>query len=223
LSKIQALTVAKNKEKLKSIVETIIFCGRQGIALLSHHDDHTCLGDVPHANLGNLNALLNFRIESGDTVLEDHLKSCGGNAFYISKTIQNQLIAVCGKIIQLSILQEIRTVSLFSIMVDEVTDASNKEQLALCIRYINSSTLKIEERFWGLANVKLVFLDRQLLLTFFNFWKHGSFLLLSYVAKHMMVLVQWQERLKEQLQESLSCIQKHYTQIVHLMFLTCAL
>jgi len=42
LSKIQALIVAKNEEKLKSIVETVIFCGRQGIALCGHRDDHTC-------------------------------------------------------------------------------------------------------------------------------------------------------------------------------------
>ena len=151
LSKIQALTVAKNKEKLKSIVETIIFCGRQGIALRGHCDNHTCQGDVPHANPGNFIALLNFRIKSGDTVLADHLESCGGNAFYTSKTIQNQLIAVCGKIIQSSILQEIQAAPLFSIMADEATDASNKEQLAVCIRYVNSSTLKIEEHFLGFS------------------------------------------------------------------------
>lgn len=99
LSKIQALTVAKNREKLKSIVETVIFCGRQGIALRGHRDDHTCLEDVPHTNPGKFIALLNFSIKSGDTVLADHLKSCGGNAFYTSKTIQNQLIAICRELI----------------------------------------------------------------------------------------------------------------------------
>ena len=40
---------------------------------------------------------------------------------------QNQLITVCGKIIQSSILQEICAASLFSIMANEATDASNKE------------------------------------------------------------------------------------------------
>ena len=110
LAKIQALTVAKNKEKLKSIVETVIFCGRQGIALRGHRDDHTYLNDLQHTNPGNFIALLDFRIKSGDAVLADHLKSCGGNAFYTSKTIQNQLIAICGKIILSSILEEIRFV-----------------------------------------------------------------------------------------------------------------
>ena len=40
---------------------------------------------------------------------------------------QNQLIAICDKIIQLSILQEIFAASLFSIMANEAIDASNKE------------------------------------------------------------------------------------------------
>ena len=32
-------------------------------------------------------------------------------------------------------------------MADEAADASNKEQLAVCIRFVNQSTLQIEERF----------------------------------------------------------------------------
>ena len=40
---------------------------------------------------------------------------------------------------------------MFSIMADEATDVSNKEQLALCIQYVNSSTLNIAERFLGFS------------------------------------------------------------------------
>lgn len=36
---------------------------------------------------------------------------------------------------------------LFSVMADEATDASNQEQLAICIRFVNQSTLQIEEHF----------------------------------------------------------------------------
>jgi len=31
MSKVQAITIARNWKKLKSIVETVIFCGRQGL------------------------------------------------------------------------------------------------------------------------------------------------------------------------------------------------
>ena len=67
--------------------------------MCGHRDDHTCLEDVPHANPGNFITLFNFRIKSGDPVLPDHLKSCGRNASFTSKTIQNEVIAICGKII----------------------------------------------------------------------------------------------------------------------------
>ena len=40
---------------------------------------------------------------------------------------------------------------MFSAMADEATGVSNKEQLALCIRYVNSSTLNIAEHFRGFS------------------------------------------------------------------------
>ena len=96
-------------------------------------------------------ALLHFRINSGDEILGEHLRTCGRNALYTSKTIQEQMIAICGDVVRSSILQEIRSAPMFSIMADEATDVSNKEQLALCIRYVNSSTLNIAERFLGFS------------------------------------------------------------------------
>ena len=35
----RAITIAKNKQKLKSIADTVIFCGCRGIALRGHRDD----------------------------------------------------------------------------------------------------------------------------------------------------------------------------------------
>ena len=108
-------------------------------------------------------------------------------------------------------------------MADEATDASNKGQLAVCIRYVKSNTLKIEERFLGFSECETSVSGQAIAAHFLQLLETWHFLLLSYVAKHMMVLVQWQERLKEQLQESPSCIQKHYTHTVHLMYLICVL
>ena len=41
LSTLRQERVKQNRLKLRSIVETTIFCGRQGIALRGHRDDHT--------------------------------------------------------------------------------------------------------------------------------------------------------------------------------------
>jgi hypothetical protein len=43
-------------------------------------------------NQGNFRELLKFKISSGDTVLEQHLKSAHEKATYISYHIQNELI-----------------------------------------------------------------------------------------------------------------------------------
>ena len=85
---------AGNRLKLRSIAETVFFCGRQGIALRGHQDDMSTVLENPESNHGNLSALLQFRVQAGDQVLKDHLTTASGNALYTSKTIQNELIAI---------------------------------------------------------------------------------------------------------------------------------
>ena len=90
---------SENHLKLKYVAETVIFCGRQGLAFRGHRDDTPSVNADPHANHGNFRALLNFRAEAGDLVLKEHLEKAAGNALYISKTIQNEMIEICGDII----------------------------------------------------------------------------------------------------------------------------
>lgn len=149
LSSILERRIRENRQKLISIVETVIFCGRQGIALRGHRDDQIHLEEAPSANHGNFQALLHFRVQSGDKVLAEHLNSAGQhqNALYTSKTIQNELIDVCGHIIRTIILKEVHDAHLFSDMADEATDAANEEQLSISLRYVKQNTRTIQERF----------------------------------------------------------------------------
>ena len=71
-----------------------------------------------HAS-GNFQALLEFRIDSGDQTLQHHLKRAPRNATYISKTIQNEMITTVGAVIVNNLSQEIRDSKYFSIMSDE--------------------------------------------------------------------------------------------------------
>ena len=86
--------IASNRQKLTSIFKTIVFCGRQNIALLGHRDNITDIDwDLSDTkNHANFWARLNFRVDSGDTVLGEHLGKAGRNATYTSSTIQNQMI-----------------------------------------------------------------------------------------------------------------------------------
>ena len=69
-------------------METVIFCGRQGIALRGHRDGRTHAADWdPLTNHCNFLALLQFPIQAGDEVLQKHLQTAQGNALYTSKSI----------------------------------------------------------------------------------------------------------------------------------------
>ena len=136
--------INRNREFLKSLFKTIIFCGKNNIALRGRRDD-----DPQNASLsGNFQALLEFRIDSCDQTLQHHLETAPRNATYISKTIQNEMITTVGAIIVNNLSQEIRDSKYFSIMSDEAADISNKENISVVIRFLDS-TKTVTEEFVG--------------------------------------------------------------------------
>lgn len=150
----QAL-IEENKKKLIPIIKTIIFCGIQNIALRGHRDDGDLIDtkDLSAINDGNFRALLKFRIDSGDKDLEKHIRSCGKNSSYVSKTIQNELIQCCGELITQNIVSKVKHAKYFTLMADETTDIATKEQLSICIRYYDEKTFEICEDFIKFVDV----------------------------------------------------------------------
>ncbi|CAF1232275.1 unnamed protein product [Rotaria sordida] len=138
--------IIENRERLKPIIQTIILCGKQNIALRGHRDNGNFVFDeesiVKH---GNFRALLQYRVDGGDNILENHLKTSDKNATYISKTIQNQLIQVIGGMIIRQIIEEVKEAKFYTILLDETADISNVEQASLCLRYVYNDV--IQEKF----------------------------------------------------------------------------
>ena len=139
--------IQKNREKLHSIVETIVLCGCQNIALRGHHDSSTDTEGIESGerNHGNFWALLNFRISAGDNVLRDHLRTAPRNATYTSPDIQNLIINILGDQIRDKILDKVRNSLSYTLIADEVTDCSNKEQLCIVLRYVELESNSIKE------------------------------------------------------------------------------
>ena len=90
-SKSSLETVRKNRLLLSSIIEAILYLGRQGLAFRGHRDDSQ-YHDVPENNCGNFYELIRLMARGGNKVLEEHLQSHAKNASYLSKTTQNELI-----------------------------------------------------------------------------------------------------------------------------------
>ena len=149
LDKTEKSIISDNRTFLIPIMDTIIFCGRKGIPLRGHLDDakyHVKPGEYSNAGAGNFVELLNLRVRAGDKVLESHLNKCSKNASYISKTSQNKLIKCCGQYITDKIVGDVTKARFYSILADEASDISNKEQLSLVIRFVDESN-EIREEF----------------------------------------------------------------------------
>ncbi|CAI6370250.1 unnamed protein product [Macrosiphum euphorbiae] len=103
--------VKKNRKRLVPIIECILLCGRQELALRGHRGEkrNILIDENAIQNAGNFRAILQFRAK-GDIFLQNVLEG--------TDTINE---AQC-----------------FSVLADETTDISTSEQLTLCVRYIDS-------------------------------------------------------------------------------------
>lgn len=142
--------IKENRQVLFPIVDTIIFCGRQGLPLRGHRDSsknfpdagkYSC--DIP---VGNFIELINFRIRGGDQIMKEHYEKHSANASYLSHITQNEIVRCCGEVITDSIISDIKESNYFSILADEVMDSLNKEQLSLVLRYVDKN-FNIKESF----------------------------------------------------------------------------
>lgn len=128
LSNKYALLIDKNRAILRSIIEIIILCGKQNLPLRGHTEDES-----------TFMALINFRART-DPVLAEHLQQAPSRARYLSPNIQNEIIAILGKQISDDIVRKCNEAECFSLLADEATDSATKEQISICLRFIDNSS-----------------------------------------------------------------------------------
>ena len=72
---------------------------------------------------------------------------------YASGDIQNEVLSVMANNILRTIVEKVKVDKFCSIMVDETPDVANKEQVVMCLRWVDS-TLTAHEDFVGLYEVQ---------------------------------------------------------------------
>jgi len=113
-------------------LSSIIFCATHDLAI---RGKLSCSG--------NFHDLLKFHVESGDSVLSEHLSTCHNKAKYSSHRIQNELILLCANVLCDQIVREVNSSLSFSLLADETSDIAGIEQLSICVRYVdNSKTIR---------------------------------------------------------------------------------
>ena len=136
-----SVTAKKNMEENRrcfiKIIESVRFLCRQGIAM------HGDTGDE-----SNFSQLLKLRANDFP-FLSGWLQR--KNDKYTSHDIQNELVSIMADIVTRQITFRLNS-AFFSILCDEYTDISNKEQLTLCIRWIDEER-EAQEDFLGFVNI----------------------------------------------------------------------
>jgi len=121
-----------NCKRLDAIIDCIVLCGKQNIALRGHRDANN---QAQTSNPGNFKAILEFRA-LGDEILQKHLTNGPKNAQYTCPETQNEIISICKHLIWEKLSRQVAESGFFSVICDECTDSSNKEQLSLSVRYV---------------------------------------------------------------------------------------
>ena len=125
----------RNRKNLLKIIDAIQYLSRQGIALRGDGDEKD----------SNFNQLLAVGAKH-DPEFKDWLKQKTNK--YVAPDIQNELLRIMAKLVLRQLISEIKSADFVSIMADETTDASNTEQLVICMRWVDGN-FETHEDFLG--------------------------------------------------------------------------
>ena len=101
-------TVEENMKKIFSILSAILLCGTNDLALQGKEDGK-----------GNLQQLLDFLIEAGDTMLKTHLETAAKIARYTLHRTQNELISILEEVLRNYLVTAANNSTGFSVLADE--------------------------------------------------------------------------------------------------------
>ena len=145
LSRAHAQERLANRDNLLKLFQNIQFLSRQGIALRGHDKRNS-----------NFIQLLHLRSIDDSKILE-YLASKTDK--HTSHQMQNEMLQVMALRILREICDLICGAAFYSIMADEVTNSSNREQVVVCLRWVDQH-FEPHEEFVGLHMVDTVASDR---------------------------------------------------------------
>ena len=133
--------VERNRHILKSIIDVVVLCGQQNIALRGHTEQNS-----------NFLALLNFHAKT-DPVLATHLASAEKRAKYTSPAIQNELIEICANQIRNSLVNDCNAFPFYAFLADEATDCATMEEISIRVHFVHTrednKKVQVREEFHG--------------------------------------------------------------------------
>jgi len=145
LSTSHASEKAVNRQCMMKVAQNIRFLARQGLSLR---------GDGTEDN-SNFNQLLRLRALDDPNLLTWVQKKAEK---YTSPEIQNELLKIMAQAVTRDIASAVGSSGFYTLMADEVTDISNIEQVAICLRSIDDN-FDAHEDFVGMYAVESIKAD----------------------------------------------------------------
>ena len=143
----RAEQVKQNRHYLKTLVEILLLCSHQEIALRGHRESELFM------NRGNFQEILKL-VANHDLIVNCRLTDGPKNAAYTSPEIQNILLNVMGNMVRKQICSAVQNAAVYSILADETKDCSKREQMAIVLRYVDIESATIFERFLTYVEAK---------------------------------------------------------------------
>ncbi|KAL5136968.1 Zinc finger MYM-type protein 1 [Glycine soja] len=134
------------RRRLTASIDCIRFLLKQGFAFRGHDES------TNSANQGNFLELLRFLVEHNESINHVVLENAPENHQLIIPKIQKDIVNAAALETTNAIIIDLGD-ELFANIVDEARDISNKEQMAIVLRYVNKKG-SIVERFFGMVHVK---------------------------------------------------------------------
>ncbi len=129
--------IERNRTHIKVIIDILLFCAKQGIALRGHKEDTESM------NRGNFFDLFKVLCQY-DPEIKQRLDELPANAKMMSPDIQNDLLETAASLLLRKIRAELHAQAdtYYAILADEYKDHSKKELIAVCVRYIFDGNLR---------------------------------------------------------------------------------
>ena len=134
--------MALNRSMFKTILQNLCYLARQSLALRGHGS-----GDN-----SNFTQLLQLRAHNCPEILTWMAKKTNK---YTSAAMQNECLEVTTLQIVRKICSDVAFNVFYTIMADECTDVSNKEQFMTCLRWVDKNLVDHEDVL-GLCNVGMI-------------------------------------------------------------------
>jgi hypothetical protein len=103
------------------------------------------------SNRGIFIEMLKYSASINENIAKVVLENASGNAKYTSPDIQKEILNILATRVRNKIHEEIRDAK-FCILVNEALDKSNREQMAIVLRFVNRDGF-VQERFFDVMGV----------------------------------------------------------------------